>query len=332
MASFSQKINIANFTCKFGERLVLLDLFEEVVLPAFTGNHVRSFSDATYSLIDVNLRKYSENEVAIIGRIVKNTMLEREQIIVNGKIVKDHAAIESAPSSFFVLMLSNHKLLYVKENVGAPSIDTFASTISLFLSTSYKSWARKLYESKKDTDEKITWSTLYQDFPPPRLEITPIATESSVSAYVEKFATINTVEIKLLETNHELDNLPIFGDMRGIQNKVDADDITLRAHKKGDTGLNKNGIAKLVSTPAQEGNSKIVIRGKGLGGNRLVAQNDSFNVAIPVSTLPRQAANAADAIKDKIDEQSRLGIIDLKKGGAHALRKIAEIINIRLWQ
>jgi hypothetical protein len=324
-------MNLANFTCKFGDRLVLLDLFDEVVLPAFKGQEVRSFSDASYFLIDVQLRKYDDNEVAIIGRIVKNTILTRDQIFENGKIVKNHAQIDSAPTSFFSLLLSNHKLLYVKENIGAPSLDTFASTMSLFLGSSYKRWTRKIYDERNKVGS-ITWSKLRSEFPPPKLEITAMGTESSVSAYVKKFSVINTVEIKLVDTNHELDNLPIFGDMRGIQEQVDATDITLKTHKGGDIGLNKGGIARLVASPAQEGNSKIIIRGKGLGGDALIAKNDSFNVSIPIPKMPRNVGAAADVLWNKLSSQESLGIINLKAGGIKAMRKIAAIIREQKWQ
>jgi len=334
-ASFARNMNLANFTCKFGDSHVMLDLFEEVVWPAFSGGKVRTFSDASYFLIDVDLRKWEQQngvkEVAIIGRIVKNTVLARDQIFENGKIVKNHAELASAPTSLFVLLLSNHKLLYVRENVGAPSLNTFASTISQFLGASFRTWIRHVYDEKKEAGTKMTWADLLKDFPPPVLEVTPMATESSVSAYVEKFRVVNTVEIQLIDTNHELDNLPIFGEMREIQEKISADDISLKTHKKGDIGLSKDGVKKLVATPAAEGNSKIVIRGTGIGGDRLVAKNDSFNVAIPIPDMPQEMGPAADKMRKRLQDQIAMGIINLKQGGAKAMEKIAGIIGRRTW-
>lgn len=269
--------------------------------------------------------------MAVVGRIVKNTTLAREQIFQNGKIVQDYAEIASAPTSIFVLILSNHKLLYVRENAGAPSLSTFTSTISLFLGVAYKNWIREIYD-KRNAQEKITWKDLQKEFPPPVLEITSMATESSVTAYVEKFKTINSVEIRLIDTNHELDNLPIFGEMREIKDEISADDISLRTHKSGDAGLNKGGVAKLVSVPAQEGNSKITIRGKGLGGDRLVANNDSFIVSVPVPGLQIQVGAAADMLVDKMQGQINSGIINVKKGGKVAMEKVAQLISAITWQ
>ncbi len=33
--SYMKKLEFANFTCKFGDRFKLLDLFEEIVYPSF---------------------------------------------------------------------------------------------------------------------------------------------------------------------------------------------------------------------------------------------------------------------------------------------------------
>jgi hypothetical protein len=333
-ASFARNMNLANFTCKFGER-VMLDLFDEVVMPAFEDGYIRTFSDASYFLIDVGLHRWSKDglitEMAIAGRIVKNTVLARDQIFKDGKIVKDHAELASAPTAVFVLLLSNHKLLYVRENVGAPSLNTFASTISQFLSQSFRKWIRGVYDSKNHGGRNTTWADLMKEFPPPVLEVTPMATESSVSAYVEKFSVVNAVEIQLIETNHELDNLPIFGEMREIKDKIQADDISLKTHKKGKVGLSKDGVKKLVATPAAEGNSKIVIRGTGIGGDRLVAKNDSFNVAIPVPNMPQEVGPAAGTLLKKLQDQMALGIINLKAGGKVAMDKIAAIAGRREW-
>jgi len=45
-------MQVANFTCRFGEKFVLLDMFDEVVMPAFTNlKRKRKYGDAEYFLI-----------------------------------------------------------------------------------------------------------------------------------------------------------------------------------------------------------------------------------------------------------------------------------------
>src|SRR5476651_65737 len=138
MSTFSQKLNLANFTCTFGDKFLLLDMFEQIVLPAFQGGHNRTHGNACYFLLDVKLIKYGDEELVIAGRLIKDTTVERDQFIDGGSLVKDRQVLKSAPSSFFALILSNHKLLYVRENSGAPPISAFEATITKFFNDCYK--------------------------------------------------------------------------------------------------------------------------------------------------------------------------------------------------
>lgn len=332
MSKFSQKLNLANFTCRFGEKLVMLDLFDEVVAPAFTdAKQRRTFGDTAFSLLDPSLVKFADGELAFAGRLVKDTIVEREQIMVEGKIKKDYARLESAPTSFFVLLLSNHKLLYVKETKNAPAISQFEATMSLFVGAKYKEWIRGVYDDLDAKGKRETWKKLFERFPPPQLEITPMSTESSVSAYVEKFRTINSVEVRVLATNHELDNSPIFGEMRDIREEIQADQVLLRTHKAGEDGLDKGGVAKLISAQAEEGNAKITLKGKGINGDKLTAMNDSFNVAFEINQLPAAVLSAASRAYEKIKSQIGLGTITVKEAGQTAKKRIAQLVAEREW-
>ena len=50
-----QYLEIANFILRFGDRLKMIDLFEEIVLPAFVGGGERSYKDTRYMFLDVKL-------------------------------------------------------------------------------------------------------------------------------------------------------------------------------------------------------------------------------------------------------------------------------------
>jgi hypothetical protein len=52
MREYKQNIEFFNFTCHFGDK-VLLDYFDEIVKPAFTeGNRVRHYGKSRYLLLD----------------------------------------------------------------------------------------------------------------------------------------------------------------------------------------------------------------------------------------------------------------------------------------
>ena len=307
-------------------------MFDLLVLPAFKGTYSRTHGNARYFLMGVTLIKYGETEMVLAGRLIKDTKVERDQFISNGNLIKDKQTLLSAPSSFFALILSNHKLLYVRENVGAPPISAFETTIENFLNQQHEKWIRGIYVETNKTARKITWSQLREQYPRGNLEVLPIGTEKSVAAYIEKFRTINMVEVKLLETNHEVDNTKLFGDIRTVKASVGADNIALRTQKRGDVGLDKGGVTKLISEQAEGGNARITIRGKSLAGDNLMAQNESFNVALPIGNVPQEVILGASMLKEALAFQVKQGFINLAKANATAINKIKKLIGERKWQ
>ncbi|WP_217267768.1 MULTISPECIES: hypothetical protein [Halomonadaceae] len=133
--SFVKKLEFGNYTLKFGEDKVLLDLFSEVVMPSFHEmKYVRRIKDkGEYFFIDTKLLTLDDSSVhpvvGIAGRIVKNTKLRREQVYrTQGGIIEDKSELETAPSSTFLLILNTHRLVLCKEVPGAPTIQNFQST------------------------------------------------------------------------------------------------------------------------------------------------------------------------------------------------------------
>lgn len=327
---YPQKLSIANFVCTFGDTLAMLDLYDEVVEPAFFDEIKRSFGESTFFLLGVNYVRV-ENELYVSGRIVKDTVVKRDQYYEDGEIIADPQQIESSPSSFFSLKLSNHKLYFVRENANAPSIKVFESTMQYFLNRVYDKWIKDLYSETNSERRVITWAKLMEKWPRPNLEVTPLATENSVSAFVEKFRTVNAVEIKLLRTNHELDNSPIFGDMREVGGKIGAETVSIKTQRAGEVGLEKGEVAKLVSGQALDGNAKISITGKSLGGDRMQARNESFSLSVPIKEVSKKVVEATQNLVDAVAGQVAVGLIRLAKGPAKAYAKVAELMGRIDW-
>lgn len=57
-----RNITFANFICRFGEHTVMLDLAEEVVLPAFLSGGSRKYGDSTYSFREVSVENFGTRE------------------------------------------------------------------------------------------------------------------------------------------------------------------------------------------------------------------------------------------------------------------------------
>ncbi len=110
----------------------MIDLLDEVVLPAFTDDSLeRKYGEARYFFLDVetlDLGTRRQTEPAIVGTFVKDTTLHREQIYdpQNKAIRRDPRTLKTSPSATFVFLLVNHKLLYLHETVDAPRSTPFA--------------------------------------------------------------------------------------------------------------------------------------------------------------------------------------------------------------
>lgn len=166
MAERTLNMEMGNLICRFGSDHVLLDLAEEVVLPAFlTENQVRSYGSTRYFFHDVKpvlLDNDADKVVGIIGRFIKDTTLAREQIFVEDRgLVRDSESIRSSPSSIFLLILNNHRLIYVKETKDAPPKDAFKSTLLDFLRESHERFINKTFENHKaERDENPALGTV----------------------------------------------------------------------------------------------------------------------------------------------------------------------------
>ncbi|ECB5027586.1 hypothetical protein DI355_21890, partial [Salmonella enterica subsp. enterica serovar Give] len=130
---FVKKLEFGNYTLRFGDD-VLLDYYDEIVFPSFLEMaNIRRISDKSeFFFIDTECVILDEEAtppvLGIKGRIIKNTLLTREQVFDGADLVEDHDELETAPSSFFLLILNTHRLILCKEVSGAPTIQNFQST------------------------------------------------------------------------------------------------------------------------------------------------------------------------------------------------------------
>jgi hypothetical protein len=175
--------NFANFVCRFGGKKVLLDYAKEIVLPAFTDDKlVRSYGETDFFFYEVKVEKLGGTRrqplVGVTGRFIKNTQLVREQIFDQRKgIVHDEAALASAPSVFFILILNDHRLIYYPETAHAPNLKTFQATALFFLKRKHREFIDSTYEALRARGEPATKKNLREVHPEPTLEVVPISGE-----------------------------------------------------------------------------------------------------------------------------------------------------------
>lgn len=170
---YKPHVEFANFTCKFGPYLNLVNLLEEVVIPAMTDTaQVRATSRADYVIEDATLMNLGDGEdrrLCIVGRFVKDTTYERTHIRESGKVKRSERKMSAALLSLFVLVLDTHKLIFLHETRDAPGLQAFESTIEYFLRAKYEIFLRALRDSLVDTQgdkDKVNAALIARDLIP----------------------------------------------------------------------------------------------------------------------------------------------------------------------
>lgn len=297
-------IVFANLTCRFGQDYFLLDFAREVVIPAFTDPGLRrKFGQTSYfflnvGIIDVQVEEIDDSQLTVYGRIVKDTVLTRSQIYSpESGLVADEDSISSAPSAFFALDLNNHKLVYLPETPYAPSIAVFASTLQNFMRRKHTAFVRALYEAAKQTDEPRTLESIFQQYPSPDVEATPMASKGSIQEFLSSFAKLTHLEFRILNTNAEIQRQQTFRELREMKDQLRATKTKL-VHDSKD-GLDIEVAAEEIDASASAGNQAVVLAGTAADGTELRGSNDNFKLRVSAADVPENpVARAVHLVKE----------------------------------
>ncbi|EOU9602617.1 hypothetical protein ACOJCO_000249 [Cronobacter dublinensis] len=351
-----KSIEFANYTLNFGTDKVLLDAFESIVFPSFhEQKYIRKFKDTEYFFTQTQLILLDNDEIssttppdfigpiplkiptlALCGRIVKKTIMKREQIFQDGLIIRDPQTLENHPSSIFVLLLNDHRLMLCKEVAGAPTLEEFANTSKHCLSKRYNSFSD--YEIKKNIrlrkkkphTPRLYKKTIYENLGIPKLRVTPLTDTRTLRNFIDLFSVVNRLSIELLPTNSENISLDAFwAKMEEQKDDLNSNNAQLVFTNREADGLNSNAVISKTESATQMANSKIVITGKDENGVRLSGNNDSFTLKAPkpqLSTDVPQAANEAYSSFKELKEEGDI-ITPNRPDRDKILKKIRTIIN-----
>ncbi|WP_155616495.1 hypothetical protein [Xanthomonas translucens] len=332
MADGTRDLELANLVCRFGDK-VLLDHFHEIVRPALFDNRTREYGSATYFFSGVELVLLGNDDkdrplVGVAGRIIKDGQVRREQVYKEGGLVKDHRTMQSSPSAIFLLMLHNHRLIYVKETTGAPDKATFRSTLLSFLKSARAAHIKGLYKKidelhptrKKRREEKEKVDENYQL---PTLQLIPLATQGSVEEFVGKYDVLKRIKITYRATNDENPMGAFFAQLRKNKDALGSDSASVVQVSKG--GLDKEEAIHQITAAAGEGVNAVDLSGTDEGGDTLIGNNDSFQVKKPINNLSNVPATAAHELYSSFSELVDEGLIKLDKVRADTMKKITAI-------
>lgn len=335
--SFVKRLEFGNYTLKFGSEKVLLDMFDEIVMPSFHEmKYIRKVRGGSeFFFLDTELIVLDDNAehpvLGLTGRIVKLTKLKRDQIFRDGSLLDDKDEMESAPSSTFLLILNSHRLILTKEVPGAPTIQNFQHTSQYCLSKAYEvyiSRQREMADEAREQNaklERVTKKKLMEDTPPPYLRITPLADKESLDNFIGRFKTIKKLSIKLLPTNHEIDNDDFWAPIEQSRVSMGGDSAIKLDFTSNSTGLDNNQVLGKTVTATALGNSAVDIRGIDEHGDALQGNQESFSLSIDVEELPREVNKSAVIQYEKFNELIHAGAITMPKIAGKTIDSIKKL-------
>ncbi|MBX8836009.1 hypothetical protein [Enterobacter sp. Y17] len=346
--SFTKTIEFANYTLNFGTDKVLLDAFESIVLPSFSDQkYIRKFKDTEYFFTETRLISLDTIDaqfegplpfptIAICGRIIKKTTLKRDQIFRDGVIIQDHQTLESHPSSIFILILNDHRLMLCKEVAGAPTLEEFENTSKHCLAKRYNSFVdyeilkNKRTRKKKPHVKRIYKKDIYEKLGVPKLRVTPLTDPRTLNNFVELFSVVNRLSIELLPTNSE--NISLDDFWRKIEREkedLNSNKAQLVYTNRTEDGLNSSAVVEKTTSATQMANSKVVISGKDENGATLSGNNESFTLKTPKPDLDSDLEKASREAYISFNELKEEGdiIVPNRPDRANIISKITSIIN-----
>lgn len=321
-----RNIAFANFICRFGEHAVMLDLAEEVVLPAFLSGGSRKYGDSTYSFREVSLENFGtreQPELVLVGRMVLDTVLVRDQVLIDGELLRDHATMPSAPSSMFALVMDTHKLIYLPETRAAPGLPAFRATAARLIKDRHRAFIQELHDEAKYSESKVTKRELLERFPYPTVEVVALSSDASLEQFLSQFKVLQQIRIELVQPNDELDGSALVRRMREAKEALGAKNAALVYGNA--EGLSQDNAVEELKSVIEEGNAKVVLSGKDYTGDRLSGNNDAFKLGMPIgdiSSIPVIACRELYSVfRDKVDA----GLLKVKEVSDDVVAKIKRI-------
>lgn len=187
-----KKIQTANFNCVFGieRNIPMLKEFKRIVYPAFQIKEKKSNKANTTRMFFKDVKIFeSELGYCVYGKIVKDTILiANTQLDAKDNLIEVNKELASAPYSEFILMLKNHKMLFVPSQAGSPTLYNFKNLTSHNMS--------RLIRSNDLREEKIR---LKFD-----LEIYEIPEELKLKAKLAKAESIDYFKFEVRPQNARL--------------------------------------------------------------------------------------------------------------------------------
>lgn len=228
-----KKVNVANFNVVFLEEKYeapLLKYFDTIVMPALTEGIRKKNKDSELFFMNIRVEKVINSEYALVGNIVKKTVIEIKSDLEDGKLVEKDEHYPAAPYSTFVIYLNNHRMLYVRNQKGSPDLRSFVGLVKYVFA-----------EYIKKYNEEIDNRESYLPFP--CVNVVGIPMHKNVEEILKTVKRVSSLTLRFYPLNGDLDFGGLYGNlMRDMRTKSNSDSESIVLKRPS----NFNGIVEII--------------------------------------------------------------------------------------
>ncbi|WP_300453038.1 hypothetical protein [Fusobacterium sp.] len=197
-----KEIQLANFNCTFGtveeNASPMLKYFTEIIYPAFKR---KKKYRKTFFFEDIKLGENKKIGYYLYGKIIKDTTLEITSRYdwENNTLVDTDEKYRSSPFSEFILMLNNHRLLFIPGSKGHPRLSSLKTLLKYNIE-------RVIKEHNKKSLPEEELPEIYS------FDIIEIPKKTDVFKQIEMFEEIKSFSLEFIKLNPE----PLSGILQNI--------------------------------------------------------------------------------------------------------------------
>lgn len=190
---------VANFNIVFGDKeQPMLDFFDTIIYPAMTSKISKVIDDNEYMFKNIEIIKNKEDVYVLKGILVKKTILEiKTDLDEEGELIEKDEKYSAAPYSAFVVNLLNHRMIFMPNQKGSPTILNFRSTLKYVIDAYINMKNKKL-----NAEQKLEYALV---------NVVGIPSAKTMDELLDNVKKINSLTLRFYPLNGDIDYTEAFG-------------------------------------------------------------------------------------------------------------------------
>lgn len=280
---------VANLNIVFGDHdKPMLECFDTIMYPALASGIPKIIDENEYKFMHIDISKSKEGIYLLTGILVKRTTLEiKSDINDEGELIKKNERYSAAPYSSFVINLLNHRMIFMPNQKGSPTLANFRSMIRFVISSYIKQ-----KNSEIEDGEKLEYAVI---------NVVGIPSAQKMDEILGSVERINSLTLRFYPLNGDADYTEAFE----VLTKDMREEL---GSKRGEIIFKSpksiSGVKKLLEKSV--GTINPIIRGVTKTNNKILLKADELSEKYPIEVdddadilqIEKQLVEKVSEIKD----------------------------------